>query len=242
MSFEAHSSPVAAAACTIADALLSRRSVRAFLPRSVPREQVERLLELASRAPNNSNVQPWHVHVLAGAAKDRLATAVLHALDTEGRVDECEYPYQPRPEEWPEPFKTRRRNFGEGLYRDTLGIPFEDSERRELHHRRNYSFFGAPVGLIVTVSRHPRQSALIDAGLFLQSLMLAARGEGLDTCAQASFIDFHPVLRRELDIPEDRIIVCGVALGYADPNDSLSGHRTTREPVGSLATFQWDEY
>jgi nitroreductase len=241
MSFEAHSPPLATPASTVAEALLSRRSVRAFLPRPVPREHVELLLQLASRAPNNSNVQPWHVHVLAGSAKERVTMAILRALDTEGRVDECEYPFQPRAEEWPEPFKARRRAFGEGLYRDTLGIPFEDVERRELHHRRNYSFFGAPVGLILTVSRHPRHSALIDAGLFLQSLMLAARGEGLDTCAQASFIDFYPVLRRELDIPEDRMIVCGVALGYADPTDSLSSHRTTREPVDSLATFHWDE-
>lgn len=228
-------------AVTVEAALRSRHSVRAFLPRPVPRRQVERLLDLAARSGSNSNVQPWHVYVVTGEKKSAITRAVLRAYDTEGRVTTREYPYQPRPEAWVEPFATRRRSFGEGLYRDTLGIPLEDRATREHYHRRNYDFFGAPVGIILTVSRNPGQSALIDAGLFLQSLMLAARAEGLDTCAQASFIDFHPVLRRELDIPEDRLIVCGMALGYADPDHCLGSYRTSREPLESVATFHWDE-
>ena len=108
------------------------------------------------------------------------------------------------------------------------------------HHRRNYDFFGAPVGIVLTVSRHPLDGALVDAGLFLQALMLAARGAGLDTCPQASFIDFYPILRQHLDLPDDQLIVCGLALGYADPEHRLSQYITPREAVASFATFYGD--
>ncbi|MQY40206.1 Chloronitrobenzene nitroreductase [Streptomyces sp. RB17] len=226
---------------TVEDVLRSRHSVRAFLPTPVPRSTVERLLSLAARSASNSNCQPWQVHVVTGAAKRSLTAALLraHAGDDEGRGRD--YPYQPEQDGWCEPFRSRRRRFGESLYRDTLGIRADDPGARLDHHRRNYDFFGAPVGIVLTTSRHPLQSALVDAGLFLQALMLAARGNGLDTCPQASVIDFSPVLRRHLLIPDDQLIVCGVALGYADPAHPLNHLRTTREPVGSFATFHGDE-
>ncbi|REE77460.1 nitroreductase [Rhodococcus wratislaviensis] len=231
----------AARQLTVEQALLSRRSVRAFSATPVPRSVVERLLELAARSASNSNCQPWQVHVVTGSVKARLTAALLAAHDTDGRVRTREYDYQPKPDEWPEPFHTRRRQFGEGLYGGALGIAPTDAEARLAHHRRNYDFFGAPVGLIVTVSRHPLAGALVDAGLFLQALILAARGIGLDTCPQASFIDFYPVLRQQLDIPEDHIIVCGLALGYADRQHKLNGHSTSREPVTSFARFYGDD-
>ncbi|HEX4220771.1 MAG TPA: nitroreductase [Pseudonocardiaceae bacterium] len=223
---------------TIEDALLSRRSCRAFLPTPVPRATIERLLALAASAGSNANCQPWQVHVLGGPAKQALTDDLLATYDATGpTTDVREYDYQPSPDEWPEPFRSRRRGFGAGLYRDTLGIAAEDAAGRRAHHRRNYDFFGAPVGLIITVSRGPMQSALIDAGLFLQSLMLAARALGLHTCAQACFIDFAPVLRRHLSIAEDHVIVCGMAVGHADDTHPLDEHRTTREPVAAFATF-----
>jgi nitroreductase len=207
----------------------------------VPRAEVERLLALASRSASNSNCQPWHVHVLTGEPKRRLTEALWQALHGDGRAAQREYPYQPAAEDWEEPFRTRRREFGESLYRDTLGIAAHDTEGRLGHHRRNYDFFGAPVGLILTVSRRPLAGALVDAGLFLQALMLGARHAGLDTCPQAAFLDFHPVLRRHLRIPDDQIVVCGLALGHADHAHRLSRHRTPREPVGSFTTFHGDE-
>jgi nitroreductase len=215
--------------------------VRAFLPTPVPRSQVEHLLTLASTSASNSNGQPWHVHVLTGEPKRRLTQALWQALDGEGRVTQCEYPYQPTADSWHEPFRTRRQNFGDGLYRETLGIAAHDTDARLRHHRRNYDFFGAPIGLILTVSTRPLHSALIDAGLFLQALMLAARHTGLDTCPQAAFIDFYPVLRRHLPIPDDHTIVCGLALGHADRDHELSRHRTPREPVANFSTFHGDE-
>jgi nitroreductase len=227
-------------AATVEEALLTRRSVRAFLPTPVPRAQVEHLLALAARSASNSNCQPWQVHVLTGSAKRRLTEALWTALDREGRVAECEYPYQPTADGWHEPFHTRRRNFGDGLYRRTLGVEAQDTVARMAHHRRNYDFFGAPVGLILTVSRRPLAGGLIDAGLFLQALMLAARHAGLDTCAQASFIDLYPVLRRHLDIPDDHLVVCGLSLGYADRDHPLSRLHTPREPVAEFTTFYAD--
>lgn len=221
---------------SVEDALLTRRSCRAFRPTAVPRASIEGLLALASRSASNANCQPWQVHVLTGTAKQALSTDLLAAYDSTGPVA-GEYEYQPRPDDWAEPFRSRRRSFGDGLYRDVLGIAPGDTQARRAHHRRNYEFFGAPVGLVVTVSTAPRHSALIDAGLFLQALMLAARGVGLHTCAQACFNDFAPVLRRHLTIPADHLIVCGVAVGYADEDDPLDAHRTSREPVGSFAVF-----
>jgi nitroreductase len=221
---------------TVEYALLSRHSCRAFRPDPVPRAVVERLLALAARSASNSNCQPWQVHVLTGAAKRALTADLLCAHD-EGRRAAGEFAYQPGADQWCEPFRSRRRRFGEGLYGDALGIAPDDTAGRRGHHRRNYDFFGAPVGMILTVSRLPRQGALVDAGLFLQALMLAARGAGLHTCAQASFIDFHPVLRRHVRVPGDHVIVCGVALGYADEEHRLSTLRTTREPVSSFTAF-----
>lgn len=229
--------PTPAASVSVEAALWSRRSVRAFLPTAVTRSEVERLLALAARSASNSNSQPWQVHVLMGEAKSALTKALLHALDNEGREPDNEYRYQLRPDDWPEPYKTRRREFGERLYGETLKIAATDSVKRLIHHRRNYDFFGAPVGIFVTVSRSTMGGGLIDAGLFLQSLMLAARGRGLDTCAQASFIDFYPVLRRHMSIPEDHIIVCGLSLGYADVEHRLNGISTPREAVSEFTTI-----
>ncbi|WP_223987811.1 nitroreductase [Arthrobacter sp. NicSoilB8] len=223
------------------EALDTRRSVRAFLPTAVPRPEVERLLALAAKSPSNSNSQPWQVHVLIGEAQSALTAALLHAHDNEGRAAENEYSYQLRPEDWAEPFKSRRREFGERLYGETLGITAADTAGRLAHHRRNYDFFGAPVGMFLTVSRSSLGGGLVDAGLFLQSLMLAARASGLDTCTQASFIDFHPVLRRHLRIPDDQIIVCGLSLGYADPLHPLNRLSMSREAVKKFTTFYEDD-
>jgi nitroreductase len=221
---------------TVEDALCAQRSCRAFLPTPVARADIEQLLVLASRSASNSNTQPCHVHVLTGAAKQALSADLLCAFDA-GRIEVEEYDYQPRPDQWPEPFRSRRRKFGEGLYGDTLGIAKDDSAGRRRQHRRNYEFYGAPVEIILTVSTAPLQGALVDAGMFLQALMLAARGIGLDTCPQASLINFPSVVRRHVTIPDDHVIVCGVALGYADENDRVNTRHTVREPVESFAKF-----
>jgi nitroreductase len=221
---------------TVEDALRTRYSCRAFLPTPVARADIERLLALAERSASNSNTQPWQVHVLTGAAKQALSADLLHAFDS-GRIEAEEYDYQPHSDQWPEPFRSRRRKFGESLYRDALGIAKGDTAGRRRQHRRNYEFFGAPVEIILTASTAPLKGALVDAGLFLQALMLAAQGVGLDTCPQASIIDFPSVVRRHVTIPDDHVIVCGVALGYADETDRVNAQHTVREPVESFARF-----
>jgi nitroreductase len=224
----------------IMEALSRRRSCRGYLSKPVPSDVIERLLALAARSASNSNSQPWQVHVVTGAAKRRLTADLLTAFDADDRGREYDY----QPTEWPEPFGARRREFGDRLYGEALGIGRDDAARRLAHHRRNYEFFGAPVGMIITVSRWPRQGALLDAGLFLQALMLAAAAVGLDTCPQASLIDFSAVLRRNLRIPADQLIVCGLSLGYADADHLSTRCRTARLPAAAFATFHdtEDEY
>ena len=219
---------------SVSEAIASRRSVRAYLSRPVPRRQIEEILVLASRTASNSNTQPWHVHVLTGRTKRRLAESIWQALDAEGRVAP-EYPYQP--DEWCEPLRGRRRKFGDGLYRTVLGVAPDDHGGRRAHHRRNYDFFGAPVGLILTIHRRALAGGLVDAGAFLQAVMLLARERGLDSCPQASFLDFHPILRRHLRMPDHEVVVCGLALGFADRNHPLDRLRTEREGLDAFTTF-----
>jgi nitroreductase len=230
-------STVEPAVVTVEDVLLTRRSVRAYQATPVPRAEIERLLTLAARSAGSPDCRPWQAHVLTGPAKRRLSAALLHAHDHVGKVAECEYGYQPSPGEWPEPFGTRRRRFGECLYGETLGIAASDSAGRVAHHRRNYDFFGAPVGIILTASRQPLESSLVEAGRLLKALMLAAHGAGLGTCPQASLIDFYPVLREHLHIPDEELIVCGLAMGYPDRTHPLNTLRTPREPVHAFTTF-----
>ncbi|QWF22307.1 nitroreductase [Nocardioides sp. LMS-CY] len=217
-----------------------RRSVRSYADVQVPRRTVRDVLELAARAPSNSNVQPWHTYVLTGRHKRALTDSVLRYYDTIGRTVR-EFDYQPGPDGWEEPYKERRESFGEGLYGRALGLSLADVDDREFYHRRNYDFFAAPVGLIVTVARNPRLSALIDAGAYIQTILLSARSRGLSTCAQASFLDFHPAVRECLAIPTHRTIVCGISLGYEDAQHPIASNATTREPVDRHVTFLWDD-
>ncbi|QUQ66298.1 nitroreductase [Kutzneria sp. CA-103260] len=218
--------------------LSGRRSCRAYLSTPVPREKLEQVLALASRSASNSNSQPWQVHVVTGPALRRLTEDLLKAYDAgDGGAD---YDHQPPAGSWPEPFLGRRHELGHRLYSEAMGIARDDMAGRMAHHRRNYEFFGAPVGMVLTVSRSRRQGALVDAGLFLQALMLAARAAGLDTCAQAALSDFAPVLRRNLDIPDDELVVCGLSLGYGDPDHSSTRCRTSRVPVARFTTFHED--
>ncbi|WGX96905.1 nitroreductase [Nocardioides sp. L-11A] len=213
-----------------------RRSVRAYRDHPVHPQLVREILELAARAPSNSNVQPWHTYVLSGARRRALTEHVLRYYDTLGRAKR-EFDYQPDPAAWESPFKERRERFGEGLYGRALGLRLEDATERERYHRRNYDFFSAPVGMIVTTARNPRASALIDVGAYIQTLLLSAQSRGLATCAQASFLDFHPAVREHLAIPAARMIVCGISLGYEDRAHPIAANETDREPVDQQVTF-----
>ena len=220
---------------TADQALLTRRSVRAFLPTPVARATVEELLLLAARSPSGTNIQPWKVRVVAGEARERLCGAILASLDRDGQAaHKRDWNYYPV--SWREPFLSRRRKIGWDLY-GLLGIRKGDFEATERQRRRNFEFFGAPVGLIFTLDEDLELGSWLDLGIFLGSLMIAARGRGLDTCPQAAFADFHAVIRRELGIPENEVIICGMALGHADPDAVENRLVTERATIPEFASF-----
>jgi nitroreductase len=217
-------------------AITSRHWVRAFLPTPVPRETVEQILAVASRAPSGTNTQPWRVRVLMGAAKERLSARILAAHDDpEERAKHGEnYPYYPR--QWTSPYIDRRRKLGWDMYA-LLGIGKGDKARMHEQHGRNYRFFDAPVGMIFTIDRILEQGSWLDYGTFLQSVMVAARGRGLDTCPQQAFCEFHRVIADELSIPDTETVVCGMSLGHADPAAPINRLASERDPVSAFATF-----
>jgi nitroreductase len=217
-------------------AIVSRRSIRAFQPKPVPREEIEALLDVARHAASGTNTQPWQVHVLTGAANERVSAAVLRAYDDPALCATLEEPYCYYPREWVSPYVDRRRKVGWDLY-SLLGIAKGDKARMHEQHGRNYRFFDAPVGLLFTVDRVMDQGSFIDYGMFLQSVMVAARGRGLDTCPQAAFTLFHRVIARELGIPDRQMLVCGMSLGYADPDRVENSLVTEREPVSGFTRF-----
>ncbi|WP_354677874.1 nitroreductase [Cupriavidus plantarum] len=221
---------------TVDRAIVTRRSIRAFLDTPVPRETIEDILSVASRAPSGTNAQPWRVYVLSGDAKVRLCTEVLAAYDDPERDTKYreEYPYYPR--EWVNPYLARRRKVGWDLY-GLLQIGKEDKTRMHAQHARNFQFFDAPVGMIFTIDRIMEQGSWLDYGMFLQSIMVAARARGLDTCPQAAFTQFHSVIREHLKMTADEMVVCGMALGYANPDAVENQLITEREPVEGFARF-----
>ena len=217
-------------------AIVSRRSIRAFLPTPVSPEEIHAILDVARYAASGMNTQPWRVHVLTGAAKERL-TAVIAAVDNDEDVTATLVePYHYYPLEWLPPYVDRRRKVGWDLY-GLLGIAKGDKARMHAQHGRNYRFFDAPVGLIFTVNRVLQAGSLMDYGMFLQSLMVAARARGLDTCPQVAFTKFHQVIHAELGIPDTEMVVCGMSLGHADPACIENTLLTERESVDSFSTY-----
>ena len=217
-------------------AITSRRSVRAFLPTAVPNEVVRQILATAARAPSGTNIQPWQVYVLTGNRLKQLSDAILAAYNDPkiAKTHTEAYPYYPK--ECVSPYIERRRKIGWDLY-GLLGITREDKDKMRHQHGRNYLFFDAPVGLIFSIDRVLEQGSWLDYGMFLQNIMVAARGRGLDTCPQAAFNPFHRVIRETLQMPDNEELVCGMALGYAD-NDAVANRLTTeREPLNVWATF-----
>jgi nitroreductase len=218
------------------NAIVSRRSIRAFLPTPVAREDIEAILEVSARAPSGTNIQPWKVTVLTGDAKERLSAAILAVYgDKDAAAAHTEeYNYYPR--QWVSPFIERRRKVGWDLYA-LLGLTREDKAGMAAQHGRNYRFFDAPVGLIFTIDRVLEQGSWLDYGMFLQNIMVAARGRGLDTCPQAAFTQFHRIIAEQLSLPSSETVVCGMALGYADLEKIENSLITERASVAQFVRF-----
>ena len=215
-------------------ALYQRKSIRAFLPDPVPRTVIERILAAAARAPSGTNIQPWQVRVLSGAARARLVAAVLSFRAANPGVENWAYPYYPT--KWKEPYLSRRRKVGWDLY-GILGITRADSALMRAQHNRNFTFFDAPVGLILTIDRDLERGSLIDCGMFIQSLMLAAEAEGLGSCTQACWAAHPDIVAATLSLAADEQVVCGVALGRPDPHAPANRLVTERAPLADFVAF-----
>ena len=216
------------------DAITSRRSIRQFLPTPVAAAEVEAILDAAARAPSGTNMQPWRGYVLAGTAKDDVVDAVQAVFDAEesGHSQEVQY----YPDAFFEPYLSRRRAVGWDLY-GLLGIAKGEAEKMKAQHRRNFQFFDAPVGLMFTIDRRLATGSWLDYGMFLQNVMTAARGRGLDTCAQAAWTHYHRAIRPVLGLADEETIVCGMALGYADPDAPENTLITSRAAARSFMRF-----
>ncbi len=221
-------------------AITSRLSARAFLPTAVPRATIEHILRVASRAPSGTNTQPWKVYVLQGASRDALVDKVCAAHDAL-RADpslaaEYREEYDYYPEKWVSPYIDRRRENGWGLY-GLLGIGKGDKDKMHAQHQRNFRFFDAPVGLMFTLDKVMGRGSLVDYGMFLQNVMIAARAQGLHTCPQAAWNGFAKIILPHLGAGPDEMLVCGMALGVADPEAPVNGFHTPRESVESFTTW-----
>jgi nitroreductase len=217
-------------------AITSRRSVRAFLDTPVPLDTVRNILRVSARAPSGTNTQPWRVTVLTGAARAELSRRIVAAYDDPAQRASHAEEYAYYPIKWVSPYIERRRKIGWDLY-GLLGIGRADHDRMHRQHARNYQFFDAPVGLIFTIERVLERGSWLDYGRFLQNIMVAARARGLDTCPQAAFTPFHRLIEEFLQLPAGEMVVCGMSMGFADPQAIENTLVTEREPVEQFARF-----
>jgi len=198
---------------TVTAAVNTRRSMRAFKDTPLPDGLVDEILLSAARAPSGTNIQPWNVYVVTGKTRNSLCAAACKSFDDPDAKNEIEVAYYP--EKWFEPYLARRQKIGWDLY-GLLDIKKGDREKTHEQHKRNYLFFDAPVGLIFTLHRDLATGSWLDYGMFLQNIMLLCREAGLHSCAQASWADYHAVVREQLNIDASEVVVCGIAVGYAD--------------------------
>jgi nitroreductase len=213
------------AAAILESVLLARKSVRAFRPDPVRRQQLMQVLEAARAAPSNFNSQPWRVYVLAGKAKQKLTDALLQA-----HVGKTVPLFSPFPQPLPSDCDLRVSDFGRRLY-SAVGIDRADMAARARQSGRNFVFFDAPVGLIFTIHSALTRHSRLDYGLFIQTVMLAAQVRGLATCPQVSFVRFQSIIAEQLGLGPEEVVTCGMSLGYADEQAAVNALNMPREPI-----------
>ena len=218
-------------------AILSRFSTRAYLDKPVEKSVLADLLQVAARSPSGTNTQPWKVYVLQGVAKDKLVNDVCEAHNAMAAnpalAAEYAEEYDYYPSKWVSPYIERRRECGFGLY-GVLGIGKGEKDKMHLQHLQNFRFFGAPVGLIFTLDKVMGRGSLLDYGMFLQNVMVAARARGLHTCPQAAWNTFSKIIYKHVGAGEKEMMVCGMSLGYADESALVNTFKTTRVDASSF--------
>lgn len=218
----------------VGDAVATRYSCRAFLHTPVPEATVREILERAARAPSGGNVQPWHVHALAGEPLAALKRGIAARPEALPYGEGAEYAIYPP--DLKEPYETRRREVGSLLY-NAIGIARGDRSARLRQYGRNYLFFDAPVGLFFTVDRQMGPPQWSDLGMYIQTVMLLARRYGLHSCAQEAWTFWHKTVGAVLRLPPERMLFCGMALGYADAAAAINQWRSPRASLGEFTTF-----
>jgi nitroreductase len=207
------------------DALRQRKSVRAYLDKPVETENIDAILDAARHAPSGANIQPWQVAVVTGKTLQSLQEKIENAFRS-GIKSNADYQYYPL--DWLEPYKTRRVECGMMLYQ-ALHIERHDKQRRLEQWAANYRSFGAPVALFYFMDNHMQAGSYMDCGMFIQSVMLAAVDLGLATCPQAALAEYPDIVRSELGYPDNKILLCGMALGFEDSTAAVNSYRTSRE-------------
>ena len=217
----------------VTDALRLRKSVRAFLDIAVEEEKIEAILSAARHAPSGANTQPWQVAVVAGEAKQKLQSRLESAFRN-GDKGKADYTYYP--EQWIEPYKSRRIDCGMQLYA-ALNIAREDKQRRLEQWVANYRAFDAPALLLFFLDKHMQTGSIMDYGMFLQSIMLVALEQGMATCPQAAFADYAEIIKSTLGYPEDSVLLGGMSLGYEDRSAPVNKYRTPRADVDTFTRY-----
>lgn len=217
------------------DSVMSgRKATRSFLKKPVDKALVSEILDIARTAPSNSNTQPWRVYAVAGDVKEALSLALSDSH--KNRPEQYTACYKHFPDVLEGKFLDRQSMYGT-VYYGCLGIEKTDEAARAVQTGKNFLFFGAPVGFIFTIDKSLERGSWLDYGMFLQSIMLAAKARGLDTCPQISFVKYHEIIRKQLLIPSDEMVVCGMSLGYADESQQINSLRLPREPIEAFTSF-----
>lgn len=219
----------------VLDAIRNRRSTRAFLDAPVTEAQLRDILEVARWSPSGGNCQPWHLWALAGESMKRFRAELAEIAKTEPLGEPTEFPMYPVGIK--EPYRTRRFECGEDLYR-SIDIPRDDKPARLTQLAKNYDFFGATAAFFFAIDRQMGPGQWAHLGMLMQSIALVAEAKGLATCMQESWMTRHTFVRRFFAIPDELQIYCGMAVGYADPKHPINGWRTTRASVDDIATFR----
>ncbi len=218
---------------TVIESLRKRKSVRAFLDKPVEKEKIEQILENAKYAPSGVNMQPWMVCVVSGKKKQQIEKRVIEKFES-NQKESMDYQYYPR--KWIEPYKSRRKEVGFLLY-NALGIKKDDKVKQKEQWKENYRAFGAPVVLYFFMDSSLGKGSFLDYGMFLQSIMLTATQVGLGSCPMASLAEYPSIVKEELNIDKDKILLCGIALGYEDKEAPINSFRTDRISLNEFVRF-----
>ncbi|MFH4354415.1 MAG: nitroreductase [Neisseriaceae bacterium] len=225
---------------SMAELMNSRRSVRAFTSQPIPQAIIKKILSVASSAPSGSNTQPWKVYVVTGTVRESIVEAVCKCYDElvmhPDRASAFQPGYDYYPNEWFSPYKERRRENGWGLY-GLLGIQKGDKAKMIAQHKKNFTFFDAPVGIFLTMDRGLGTGSKMDIAMFIQNILLAAKAAGLDTCAQAAWNEYQSIVLPLVGASEKEILICTVAMGYADSNAQVNQFAPGRLAVEEFSTW-----